>query len=103
MLRRLQLFVEITLAARGRFFPLVDGVAPAAARLQRGPPMRDTCREARELLDRPLHGEADRANRLVGGFDGVYGAVRGRVELVELRIHPVYRPSDLVDHRKNFT
>ena len=65
--------------------------------------MRDAGAEARELLNRPFDREAHRAHGLVGRPDGVDGALRRRVQLVELCIHPVHRSPDLFDHWQNRT
>src|SRR5437879_4394089 len=102
-MRRLQLFVEIALPPLGRILGLVDGVTPAAARLKRRPPVREPGGKTGELLDGSLDGEADRTDGLVRGLHRVYSAVRRRVELVELQVDSVHRPSDLVDHRQNLT
>jgi len=63
--------------------------------------VRDTGRKPGELLDGPLHGEADGPHCFVDRADGVDGTVGRLVELVQLRIHPIHRASDLVDDRQN--
>src|SRR5262249_37829704 len=100
---RLQLVLEILLPARGGGLPLGDGVLPAATCPQRGPAVRDARREAGELLHRRLHRVADCPHGLVDGHDGIHGAVRGHVELVELCVDPIHRTPDFVDDRKHFT
>ena len=101
--RRLQLFVEITLPPLGRILGLFDGVAPAAARLEGRPPVREPGRESGKLLDGTLDREADRTDSFVRRLHRIHGAVCRSVELVELQVDPVHRTPDLVDYRQNFT
>ena len=65
--------------------------------------MRHAGAEARELPHGRLDGEADRPHGLVDRLDGVDGTVRRGIQLVELRVHPVDRSPNLVDHGQNLT
>jgi hypothetical protein len=56
-----------------------------------------TCGKTGDLLDRPGEGDRHRAHRGVEAVGRVHGAVRHAIDLVELRVHTIDRPSGLVD------
>lgn len=96
-------FVEVLLAAGGRFLRALGRSLPASLGAEGREAVGKRGRDAEKLFDRALDRVADRAHGLVDRDDRVDGTVGRGVDLVELVVHPVDRPADLVDHRHHLS